>query len=151
MRVGHWVGMTMLFVLMGLGSADVLGRYFLNRPIVSAGEINQILLAGVVFFGWADSLASDAQVKLDLLVERFGPLAQAVTDFVTCFLALGLFVIITWQSARMALNYWRSNRLVDVIMVNQGFFQAFVTLGAFLMCLELIIRMTHHAVQMRKS
>jgi TRAP-type C4-dicarboxylate transport system permease small subunit len=40
---------TLLFFLMILTCADVIGRYFLNRPVTGGLELTEILLAGMIF------------------------------------------------------------------------------------------------------
>jgi TRAP-type C4-dicarboxylate transport system permease small subunit len=40
---------TLLFFLMILTCADVIGRYFLNRPVAGGLELTEILLAGMIF------------------------------------------------------------------------------------------------------
>lgn len=148
-KAANYIGMFMLLVLMVLGSVDVIGRYVFNKPILASFELNQILLAGVVFFGLAYTQLVGAHIKVNLLVSRLKPRVQAIIDFITCFLLLGLFSLMTWQSLRIAIVYWEQNKLIDVLLINMAFFQSFVTVAAFLVSLELIIQLVHCVIQMR--
>jgi C4-dicarboxylate transporter DctQ subunit len=149
-KVANYVSMFMLLILMLLGSVDVIGRYVFNKPIQASFELNQILLAGVVFFGLAYTQLVGGHIKVEFLVSRFKPRMQAITDFITLCLMLGLFSLITWQSLRIAIVFWQQNKLIDVLFVNMAFFQSFVTVAAFLMSIELIIQLVHCVIQMRE-
>ncbi len=39
----------LLFALMGLTCVDVVGRYFLNKPLYGGLEITEVVLAGMIF------------------------------------------------------------------------------------------------------
>lgn len=150
MNLANSTAKVMLLVLMILGSVDVIGRYTFNKPVWGTFEFNQILLAGIVFFSLAYTLAVGGHIKVDLVVSRLHPRVQAAIDFFTSFLMLILFALLAWQSAIIAIRYWKAGRLVSLILINAAPFQGFVTLGALLLCLELIVQMIHYAGQIRK-
>ena len=45
-RILSWVSATLLFAMLALTFADVIGRYFLNAPVPAAAEIIGMLLGG---------------------------------------------------------------------------------------------------------
>ena len=44
----HWLGATLLFGMMLLTTADVILRYFFNRPITGSFELTQYLMVMIV-------------------------------------------------------------------------------------------------------
>jgi TRAP-type C4-dicarboxylate transport system permease small subunit len=56
-------------------------------------------------------------------------------------LGIALFSLIAWQAAKKALYYWASNMQVDVLFIPLAPFQFLLTVGAALLCLELIAQM----------
>jgi TRAP-type C4-dicarboxylate transport system permease small subunit len=143
--------MGMLVILMFLGAADVLGRYFFNRPIKGAYEVSEILLAAIVFFGLAYALAVGGHVRVDTLVSLLRPRTQATAGIIISFLSFIIFVLIGWQGAELAIKSWKYHRLIDVLFIPIWPFQLLVPLGALAVSLELIIQMLHFIMEMRKE
>lgn len=139
----------LLVGLMVLGAADVIGRYVFNRPIMGTFEISEILMAVMVFLGWAYTQAQRGHIRVDLLVSRYPPRLQAMVEFVILFLVLVVFCLIAWKAASIARQEWQEQRLVSTILIPRAFFTPFVTLGAFALCVELIIQMIHLLPKMR--
>ena len=141
----------MLAALMLLGSSDVIGRYFFNKPIKGTFEISEILLAGIVFFGLAYTSSIERHVRVDTFVLLFSPRLQAIIGCIISFLALIIFFLIGWQGAELAMKSWEQHRLIDVIYVPIAPFQLFVSLGALAVCLELIVQMRRFIIAARKE
>jgi len=141
----------MLAALMLLGSSDVIGRYFFNKPIKGTFEISEILLAGIVFFGLAYTSSIERHVRVDTFVLLFSPRLQAIIGCIISFLSLIVFFLIGWQGAELAMKSWEQHRLIDVIYVPIAPFQLFVSLGALTVCLELIVQMRRFIIAARKE
>jgi TRAP-type transport system small permease protein len=58
---------TVLFAMMALTCADVVGRYFLSRPIYGGFEITEMLLAALIFAGLPIVTLRDEHVTVDVL------------------------------------------------------------------------------------
>lgn len=145
------IAMGVLVVLMLFGATDIIGRYLLNKPIKGSNGICEALLVAIVFFGWAYTLSVGGHVRLDTLVSRLRPRAQAISGFITSFIALVIFSLITWQSALKAMRSWGTREVIDVIDIPIFPFQFFVSVGAFALCLELIVQMLHFLTGLRKG
>lgn len=141
----------MLFVLMVLGAADVVGRYLFNSPIQGAMEISELLLAGIVFFGWPYTQATRGHITVDLFISRIPPRGQAIVYIIHSIMGLVLFALVAWQAAKIAIVHWKANMLVDVIRVPQAPFQMFVSVGAFFLCLVFIAQILQLFSEMRKG
>jgi TRAP-type C4-dicarboxylate transport system permease small subunit len=139
-KILNGIGQVFLAILMFLGTADVLGRYFFNRPILGTFEISEILLAGVVFFGWAYVLYQDKHIAMEVIYSHLSPYAKKITDVITRFFSLFVFSLMAWRVTATAFHYKEVNRLLPGLLWPAYPFVLFVSLGAVLLCLELIIQ-----------
>lgn len=145
------IGMGMFFVLMLIGAFDVIGRYVFNRPITGTLELSKILIVGLVMFGLAHTQAKGAHVRVELVVARLRPRVQAIIGFLMLFLSLALFSLITWQATVVVIESWQSGKSIFVLGIPTAGVQLVVPLGAFFLCLELIIQMFRLLPEMRKA
>lgn len=140
-KVFHDAAMVILFLLMVLGASEVIGRYVFNRPIVAVLELSQIMQAMIIFLAWAYTTAERSHVRVELFVRSFSPRLQAILELVIAIVGIVLFGLIAWQAAEKAVFYWESNMQVDVLFIPLAPFQLFLSIGAVLLCLELIAQM----------
>lgn len=56
-----------LFCMMCLTCADVIGRYFLNNPIFGAFELTEMMMAGLIFLGLPLVTLGQDHVTVDVL------------------------------------------------------------------------------------
>lgn len=135
----------MLLVIMFLGASDVIGRYVFNRPITGASDINQILMGGMVFLGWAYVYYKKGHISVDIILFLYPPQMRIVFALLMTFITLVLFGFILWQSVLITISDWQTGREVSIINIPIAPFKALVSLGALLLCLECIIQMVQYA------
>jgi TRAP-type transport system small permease protein len=84
----------LLFGLMALTAADVVGRYVFNSPIRGAFEVTELLLLALIFAGLPLASRADEHVTLDfidmVLGNRGRLLLRRLVDLVCGLLVLGL-------------------------------------------------------------
>jgi TRAP-type C4-dicarboxylate transport system permease small subunit len=84
----------LLFGLMMLTTADVIGRYIFNWPLRGAFEVTELLLLALIFAGLPLASRADEHVTLDfidmILGERGRLLLRRLVDLVCGLLLLGL-------------------------------------------------------------
>ena len=84
----------LLFGLMALTTADVVGRYVFNWPLRGAFEITELLLLALIFAGLPLASRADEHVTLDfidMVLRNSGRLLlRRLVDLVCGFLILGL-------------------------------------------------------------
>src|SRR5689334_16724490 len=84
----------LLFYLMALTTADVIGRYIFNWPLRGAFEITELLLLTLIFAGLPLASRADEHVTLDfidmLLTTRGRRLLRRLIDLVCGVIILGL-------------------------------------------------------------
>lgn len=142
----------MLFVMMLLGSADVLGRYLFSKPITGVYEIFEILLPGIVLLCLAGTQLAGGHITVGLIsYAHITPQTQARIDFVVKFLLFCLFGLITWQGIDTAIIHWQQHRLVPNIRVPMFLPQLLLPLGALAICPVLILQMLRSLARMKKE
>ena len=145
------IGIGMLLALVSLDTADVIFRYFFSKPIVGTLEISEILLPGIVFFGWSYTQARRGHVAVRFVVDRFTPRVQQAIDLVASLLMFIFLALVVWRGIETAISYWHSNRWIAVLNVPIFPFQLFVPLGAFVFCLVLITQVLDLLTELRKG
>ncbi|MGA1865688.1 MAG: TRAP transporter small permease [bacterium] len=134
----HRISWIMLALLMILGTADVVGRYFLNRPITGAREASSILVVGIIVLSWAYVQSKKGHLTIDFVVFQLPRLVQVILEIIVLFISLAVFGTIVWQSGKIAIRGWEAGYLVPTIQIPLAPFQLLVTFGAFILCLEYI-------------
>src|SRR6516164_8238629 len=96
----------LLFCLMLLTTADVVGRYIFNRPIRGAFEITELLLLTLIFAGLPLASRADEHVTLDFidmaLSDRSRLLLRRFVDLVCGLLFLGLAYRVWIKAGKIA-------------------------------------------------
>ncbi len=146
-----YISMGALLGLMFLGAADVIARYLFNMPIKIAYGMSEGMLVVIVFLGWAYTLSVGGHVRVDTFVSRLPLKAQATMGVITSFVALVIFSLMTWRSALKAIASSKGYEVIDVINIPVYPFQLLVSVGCFVLCLELIIQMFHFMATFRKG
>jgi len=101
-RIASIFGVVFLSAMMGLTVADVIMRYFFNRPILGSVEMCEYLMVGAGFFGIAWCAVKRGHVQVDLVVSRFSPRIQSGFEVATLILSLTVVPMIAWQNFSQA-------------------------------------------------
>jgi TRAP-type C4-dicarboxylate transport system permease small subunit len=92
------------FAMMLLTTADALGRYLFNRPILVAYELTtNYLMVGVVFLALPYAYRQGANIRVTFLVDRLRPTARGLVNHVVQFVSIvygAALVVATFQQAR---------------------------------------------------
>jgi TRAP-type C4-dicarboxylate transport system permease small subunit len=143
------IGVALLFVMMTLGAADVVGRYFFKRSIVGSLELSSVMQGMMIFLGWGYTQMVRGNVNVDFVLNYFPPRVQAITNLATSFLSLVFFSLMAWQAVVIAKVYHEAGRLIFTINLPIAPFQLFVSLGAIMLSLSLIMDMIQYILQIK--
>lgn len=138
-EVMHKVGLAVLLLMMFLTVGDVVGRYFFLFPISGTFELTNFMLALVVFFAIGYTQVRRGHISIDVVVSRFSPRAQAIIDSITYLFSLGLFSLVTWQSAVHANRLFEGHNVSGVLSLPIYPFVIAVGVGSLLFCLVLLV------------
>ena len=136
--------MSLLGVMLLLGSADVLGRYLFNRPVSGTYEIFGVLLPSIVLLGLAYAQAERAHVRITMVLERLPPLLQRVFNILTTLIFMVMTVLIGWFGFDLSMRFWDSGKLIDTIFVPKWIPQLVVPLGALALFLVLSVQLIEY-------
>ncbi len=135
------VATALLFPMMLLVTADVIGRYVLSRPIPAVFEINSnFLMVLVVFFPLAYVHRRKEHVFVILFTEGFPPRAKAVLEMVSIILGVFAFGLIGWYGLEAAIAATKVREYIPgIIQVPVWMSQWIIPAGCFAFCVELLI------------
>ena len=146
MAVLMGTAIAVLVPMMFLVAGDVIGRYVLKQPIPAVFEINShFLMVLVVFFPLAYVHRRKEHVFVTVFTERFPPRAKALLDTLSIFIGIIAFGLIGWYGLDVALVSTRvGDHIPGIIDVPVWISKWFVPIGAFALCLELLIDGARH-------
>ena len=105
-----------LVVMMLLVGADVTMRYLMNSPIGNVAEITGHMMLFVTFMGAAWVAKRDGHVKLDIVLNRLNPGAQAVLNTVTSIITAIICLTLAWYGARVAWDFFQRDVFMATIL-----------------------------------
>ena len=135
-----WVGAGVLVVMMSLTVINVLVRPF-YRSILGIPEIIEYGFVIVVSLGFAYVASVRGNVAVELLASHFKPRAQAACDILGNLVGLGVFSIITWQSAVYGWKQGQVGEFAPVLEFSLLPFRYVIVLGSAVLCLVLLIHL----------
>lgn len=141
----------LLFFMMILGTADVMGRYIFNRPILGTFEIFEILLPAIVLLGLGYTQENRAHVRMELLISRLSVRTQTILNLITNGCALLISILILWRGLVLTISYCYMGRTIPTIEIPMFLPQLLVPLGALLLSLVLIVQILQNITELRKS
>ena len=104
-----------------------------------AFELTNFMLVLIVFFSIGYTLIRQGHISIDVVVSHFSPRTQAVIDCITYFLSLGLFSLVTWQSAVYAGRLFEGHNISGVLSLPIYIFVIAAAFGSLLFCLVLLV------------
>ena len=134
------VGMTLLIPLMLLTTGDILGRKFLSKTIPGTFEISEYILAVFILLGAAYTQQVKGHVGVDFVTSRLSPRVRTLCEILTTLLSLFIIAIVIWQGF---LEGIREKTVSDMLRIPQYPFRLLVSIGGFLLWLELLIDLVH--------
>ena len=144
-----WISQFALLAIMFFTTADVFGRYALDRPIWGSYEISQFMLVVVIMFGLAYTQAQGRHISVKILVDRFPPRLQAALDSVLFFVGLLIVGLIVYAGFRYAMLGWTERTVSEILYFPVYPFRFLVPVGAFVLALELLLKWLRSIVLLR--
>lgn len=131
---------------------DVVLRYVLNRPILWATEVCEYILVGIVTLGMAWLLKEEGHVKIDLLVDWFGPNPQALINAITSIFGALVVLTITWYGLDKTFELMQGFAMeTGVLGIHKAYLLLPLDLGLFLLFVQLVRRSNAYLRSWRKG
>lgn len=131
-NITHYVSMTILFVLMLLTSADIIGRFFFNKPITGTFELTGILLALIIFFSLGTLQNKGEHIDIDFLTNKFPVKLQEILKMIVSLFLFIFLVLVTWQVFELMKRMHASNSISGDLGFPMYIIVALVGIGSLL-------------------
>ncbi len=92
-----YVAAAVLFAMMVLTCADVIGRYFLNAPIWGAFEVTEMLLAALIFAGLPLVTLRGGHVTVDLFDAVIPDWLLRIQHIAACVIGFACTAYLAWR------------------------------------------------------
>ena len=96
----------MVLVLVGLISADVIGRTAFTSPIPGVPEIVRFTIVAMVWLQMAYALRAGVHLRTTLVLARLGPRGQRFVLVLNSLVGIGLFSAIAWLGWGEMVKTW---------------------------------------------
>jgi len=140
--LAYLAGAILLFAVISV-TTDVVLRYFFNKPLMWAVEINENNLLYITFLATAWVLTREGHVKVELVLNRLSPRAQNLMGLITSALGIIVCLVITWHGALVT---WRDFQIgayePTILKIPNAYVLFIIPLGAFLLFIQ-FARRTH--------
>jgi TRAP-type C4-dicarboxylate transport system permease small subunit len=131
-----------VFILstMFLVAADVSGRFFFGRPITSAIEIGQIMLAYIAFLSLSYGLIKRTHVRVTLLFDRFPQKVRHFAEILSAIAGIAFFSLLLWGGTEQFWDSWIIKEIMPAAARLPYWFPKLAfPIGAALMIIQLLI------------
>jgi C4-dicarboxylate transporter DctQ subunit len=96
----------LIFLTMIGTSADVLGRYFLNRPIEEMMALSEFGLLYITFLSAPWLLRINGHIQMDFFISRMGIRKKSLLEIVSCVMGLFICLILIWYGTQVSRELW---------------------------------------------
>ena len=131
--------MIFLVIMMLLTVTDVLLRALFNTPVKGSLELTEYIMVLTGFLGIAWCAVNRAHVRVDLVVGRLRPRAQAIIDAFTLLLGMTVVPLVAWQGFARIGRAYAEKTVSEALDIPSFPFYGIVGLGYGLMFLVMII------------
>lgn len=128
-----------LVALMILTTADVIGRYFFNRPIRGVFDLTHFAVLIMAFLGFAYCGFHGTHVVIEILYHRLGTRTRAVVKRVVSLMGFVLFATITWRAIVAAADIKAFKMASQLMLIPFWPFYYMLAFGAGLYALVLFL------------
>lgn len=139
----HYLGGTVLGLLVLFITGDVIGRYIFNRPIKGDFEL-VVLAAGIVgSFSLAYTLVEDGHIRIDIATSSLPRGVRRYLDIMAYLLGLIFWDLATWRSVVYGITTKKSNLISGMLPIPVYPFIFIVAFGCAVLCLVFLVRLIH--------
>jgi TRAP-type transport system small permease protein len=115
-----------LFAMMLLTFADVVGRYVFNRPVQGAFEVTELMLVVLIFAGLPLVSYADEHVTMDFIDRLLAPAGRARLQRAMHVVIAAIMAFLTWLVWLKADRIWAYRDATDVLRIVYGPFVYFM-------------------------
>ncbi|KAB2882386.1 MAG: TRAP transporter small permease [Pseudorhodoplanes sp.] len=127
-------------VMMLLTSADAIGRYVFNSPIMGAYELTEkYLMVAAIFLGLSFTFREGIFIRVTFLVDRLPPRSRRVSEFVSHLITIAFSLFVVYASGGQALRALSDDTTLSTVPVPIAPAYCLVPLGFLALLVMLLI------------
>jgi TRAP-type C4-dicarboxylate transport system permease small subunit len=119
----------------------VIMRYAVNRPITWGEEFQLFCIVVIVFFGAGGAFRLGSHVAIDLVVDRFPPKAQRLTDIIISVFSVIILAYFAVHSAGFVWQMHKTARITNILKIPFFLTYTMFPLGCVLMIVNYSVSM----------
>lgn len=144
------LAMMLITLVMLVVSADVVMRYFFNRPMAWVLESTQYALMFITFLGTAWVLKEDGHVNVDLVINLLGQKSQSWLNVITSVLAAMVCLVVTWYGVKVEWDYFQIKYFYEGTIRIPGYLLiAIIPIAGFLLFIQFLRRASGYTRKLR--
>lgn len=133
-------GCFLAFMMLSV-DAEIVARYFLNRPIKWVCEVCEYSMVWVVFLSTAWVLRREAHAKMELVLNWLKPEAQNMLNIITSVVGAIVCFIIGWYGAGVVWDHFlRGAQKQEMMAFPSAPIEAIIPIGCFLLFIQFLRR-----------
>ncbi|MFH1116318.1 MAG: TRAP transporter small permease [Pseudomonadota bacterium] len=144
-------GVMIVFAMLAV-CADVILRYFFNRPLGWVMQFSEYVLLFVPFLGAAYVLKHDAHIRVDIVVGHLSPQTKNWFDLWGSILGFGVMAVLTYAGCAVVTDYYqRAVPTLGTVRVPEYLVLLAVPLGSAPLALEFLRKAFRQSAVLRKG
>ena len=140
-----------LFVMMSLTVADVLGRYLFFRPVTGAHELVGFLLVCAATWGLAYCQLQKRHIRVTFLFERLSQKTGAIITILAYVIGLGISSLMFWQVVKLFNRYLVKGVETETLGMPYTPFIIILAIGVLMLAIILIKDLIHSFISLRRE
>jgi len=134
----NWLAGWTLVIMMLLVCTNIVSRLF-GRPIMGTVEMIEIMMVVVVAFSLPYGSLTKSHIAVDFVMRKLNQRIQAAIDFITVLVSIGLFGLVAWRCAKLALRLWQMGELSLTLWIPLFPLLYVASFNCILVCVVLIL------------
>jgi TRAP-type C4-dicarboxylate transport system permease small subunit len=128
-----------LFLFVFMVVSDVAGRYALLKPVPGTMEIGEIVLAFVIFPGWAAVLANNQHIRVLIVVDRLPPRWRGWLELLALGVGFAMMLPIAWYGFSFAMDSYMTKEIGFTYSIPRYPGKAAFFIGSTLFAIQFLI------------
>jgi len=150
-RLLDYLSWITLFIMMTITISDVFLRKFFNTSILGTVELTEFMMVIVVFCSLAQCEVDNGHIRVQLIMDKFGPRAKIVADIFTQTLCTLLFALMSTSIFHHAANMKSSGEVTMDLGLPMYPFVYVAFLGCIVMTMVLFFKTIGIVLKAAKS
>jgi tripartite ATP-independent transporter DctM subunit len=139
------------FIMATLILIDIFLRIFFRAPIAGSMELEQLMLATLVFFTLAYAMIKGSHVSIDIISSRYTSKVGLIMQSIFSILSTYLFIIICWQNVERGFYAMKYQEIMLVTEIPLSPFIFITAFGSTVITLVFIINLLKYQAELVRT